>query len=259
MQNKFKLILPYIVLLSSLEFAFANNTSYIALSNHIAKKTQLGIAANNIANINTTGFEADEPIFKSVDLKQSARRSNSFVYVDKTFRGGNKGDIKMTYRPLDVAIAGEGYFKVLTPRGYRYTFNGALFMSSESILVNIDGLPFASQGNQPINIPTDADDIRVGEDGIIYADGEEVDTLGIFSFIEPGNMIKEGNNLYSNDARDVLLDDFTIISGALRSSNVNSTKAMVEMVEFQRSAAMTDNLMSGIADLEKSTITKVTK
>jgi len=254
-----KSVITYLLGLFLCNISYANNTSYIALSNSIARKTQLEVSANNIANVNTIGYEADGVVFKNIDLKQSPARSNSFVYADGTYNSESAGPIKMTHRPLDMAIAGAGYFKVLTPRGERYTLNGAMFVSNDNILVNIEGLPFASRGNQPITIPDDTVDIRVTEDATIYADGEETDVIGIFSFAEPNALIKEGNHLYSSKVRDILLDEFTIISGALRGSNVNSARAMTEMIELQRSSAMTNNLMSNVADLEKSVIAKVAK
>ena len=71
--------------------------------------------------------------------------------------------------------------------------------------------------------------------------------------------MKEGNHLYISRVRDILLDEYTIVSGALRGSNVNSAKSMTEMIELQRSASMTNNLLSNVVELEKSVITKVAK
>ena len=59
--------------------ATANNASYIALSNQIARKTQLEVVSNNVANSNTVGFEQDTILFRNVDLKQGSKRNNSFI------------------------------------------------------------------------------------------------------------------------------------------------------------------------------------
>ncbi|WPY00595.1 Flagellar basal-body rod protein FlgF [Candidatus Trichorickettsia mobilis] len=255
----FRHIIVIIAMLFYCNSAYANNSTYITLSNQIARKTQLAIVANNVANANTTGYEADNVLFKNIDTKQSTKRSNSFVYTEGAYKNGNRGTLQTTNRPMDLAIAGEGYFKILTVQGDRYTLNGGLFINSEYILVNATGLPFASRDGQPILIPVDTQDIRVAADGSIYADEDIIGIIGVFSISDINQLIKEGNNLYSSKVRDVVLDDFTIISGALRSSNVSSTKAMTEMVELQRSLGATNNLMSGIADLERSVITKVAK
>jgi len=266
MQDKSKYINLFIKLVATnllgLFFCYtvsANNSSYIALSNHIAQRTKLEVSANNTANVNTVGYEADGVIFKNIDLKQSSSRSNSFVYADGTYMSEGSGPIKMTHRPLDMAIAGYGYFKIITSRGERYSLNGAAFLNNEYVLVNTDGLPFASRGGQQITLPADTVDVRISEDATVYADGDEIDIIGIFSFVEPNGLVKEGNNLYISRVRDILLDEYTVVSGALRGSNVNSAKSMTEMIELQRSASMTNNLLSNVAELEKSVITKVAK
>jgi flagellar basal-body rod protein FlgF len=158
-----------------------------------------------------------------------------------------------------LAIAGEGYFKVLTPRGDRYTLDGSILINSDYVLVNREGMAFASRDNGPIILPPEVQDITVAQDGTVYANGDEVDIIGIFSFQEPGQLIKEGNSLYSSRVNDILLDEVTVVSGALRNSNVSSAKAITDMVELQRSSSLTNNLMSEIGDLERSVITKIAK
>jgi flagellar basal body rod protein FlgG len=88
---------------------------------------------------------------------------------------------------------------------------------------------------------------------------EEIDRIGVFGFENNASLIKEGNSLYESKEAGTLLAEFTIISGALRESNISSAKSMAEMVELQRSVGMTNNLMSDIADLERSTIAKIAK
>jgi flagellar basal body rod protein FlgG len=249
-----------IFILSSHSYtSVAGNSSYITLSNQMARKNQLHIVTNNIANTKTIGYESDNVLLKNMDQKQSSKRSNSFVYIEGSYKNENSGPLKLTNRDLDLAISGIGYFKILTPRGYRYTLNGAIFLNSDKMLVNSDNMPFSSRDNQPILLPPDSIDVKVSEDGIVYADNEEIDIIGVFTFATNNQLVKEGNSLYNSKEADILMDEFTIISGALRESNVSSTKSLAEMLELQRSSAMTSNLMSDLADLEKSIITKVAK
>ena len=131
------------VLLLQLSFlcnsAKANNASYITLSSQIARKTQLEVIANNVANSNTVGFEQDAVLFRNVDLKQNTKRNNSFVWAETTYRTGDKGGIKITNRPTDIAIGGDGYFKVTTPKGARYTLDGSMLINNQGVLVNSRG------------------------------------------------------------------------------------------------------------------------
>jgi flagellar basal-body rod protein FlgF len=239
--------------------AYANNASYITLSNQIARKTQLDMIANNVANSNTVGFEQDNLLFRAVDVKQNARRNNSFAWAETTYRNGDPGGIKITNRPTDLAIGGEGYFKVATPRGARYTLDGSMVINNQGILVNMNGFPYLSFEGEFIEIAEDFQTIEVASNGAVFVDNEEIGTIGVFGFDTPDPIIKEGGNLYAIQGGDVLLEEFTIISGALKASNVNPTLAMAQMVEMQRSFGLTTDVMTNINETETSAINKLTK
>ena len=110
--NKHKISFYLVIfLLAELLFVcnsvFANNTSYITLSNQIARKRQLEAVANNAANTNTIGYEQDDILLRTVDYKQNSKRDNSFVWAETTYRSGEEGALKVTNRPTDVAIGGD--------------------------------------------------------------------------------------------------------------------------------------------------------
>jgi flagellar basal-body rod protein FlgF len=239
--------------------AMANNSSYITLSSQIARKRQLEIVANNTANINTVGFEQDKILLRPVNVVQNSKRSNSFVWPETTYRSGEQGPIKITNRPTDVAIAGNGYFKLMTPKGPRYTLDGSMFISNQGVLVNSTGYPFLSLDNAPIELPEQYQNLDITRQGLIFIDGDEIAQLGVFEVDPKDSIIKEGNNLYSTVGADRPMEEFTIISGALKGSNVNSTLAMAQMVESQRSYGLITDLMSNVNDVETSAINKLTK
>jgi flagellar basal-body rod protein FlgF len=241
-------------------FCFGNNGYYISLSNHIARKTQFNIVANNTANTNTNGFENDSLVFKNIDKTQSSKKKNSFVRAARVYMDHTQGPLKHTGRNLDLAVGTKGgYFKVLTSKGDRYTLEGACFIDSDYTLVNKEGHPFANRDNAPITIPENVREVIVSENGTIFADQQEIDTIGVFTFPESNKLVKEGNNLYASKIDGIVPDEFVVISGVLRGSNVSSVKAMAEMVELQRSINYSNNLMSQFSDLEKSAISKIAK
>ncbi len=239
--------------------AEANNASYVALSNQIARKAQLEVVSNNVANSNTVGFEQDAVLFRNVNLKQNSKRNNSFAWAETTYRTGDQGGIKVTNRPTDVTIGGEGYLKVATPRGARYTLDGSMLINNQGVLVNSSGYAYLSAENAPIEIPDDFQTIDITQNGSIFVDQEEVGILGVFVFDTADPIIKEGGNLYAIQGNDRVLEEFTIISGALRASNVNSTLAMAQMIEMQRSYGLTTDLMSNVNETETLSIQKLTK
>src|SRR5262249_15367739 len=109
------------------------NALLIGLSRQIVLERQLDVVANNVANLNTTGFKADNSLFEAY-LMPVARenrfnaqdRQVSFVNDRGTWRDQRQSGIQVTGNPLDVAIDGDGYLAVQTPSGERYTRNGAL-------------------------------------------------------------------------------------------------------------------------------------
>jgi len=239
--------------------ASANNASYIALSGQIARKRQLEVVANNVANTNTVGYEQDNILFRNVDVIQNPRRSNSFAWPETTYRSGDQGPIKVTNRPTDLAVVGEGYFKVITPRGPRYTLDGSMMINSQGVLVNSAGYPVLTADNNVIEIPADFQTFEISESGAIFVDNEEIAIIGVFAFDLKDPIIKEGGNLYAIEGNDRVLEEFTIVSGALRSSNVNSALAMSQLVEMQRSYGLTTDLMTNINETDTSAINKLTK
>jgi len=245
------------MLLGFCNTALANNTSYITLSNQIARKRQLEMVANNVANATTVGYEQDDILFRKVDKRQNSHRTNSFVWAETTYKAGESGALKVTNRPTDLAIGGRGYFKVLTPRGERYTLDGSMIINRDNVIVNNEGYPYANADGGIIEIPADFQTIDVTEDGNFFVDAQQIDTIGVFDFAENDPFIKEGNKLYRASGNSILLEDFTIISGALRLSNVSPVMAMAKMVEMQRAVGTTNNLMSDLSDLERSIISKM--
>jgi len=239
--------------------SFANNASYITLSNQMARKRQLEVVANNVANAETIGFQQDEVLLRSAKNKKSSKKSNSFVFAETTYRSGGQGSLKITNRPTDLAIGGDGYFKLITPAGNRYTLDGSMFINNQNLLVNSDGYPYTNNEGQFIEIPEQLQTFEVAQDGAIFVDDEEVGRIGVFGFESEDSLIKEGLRLYKTQGQDAQLEEFTIISGALRTSNVNAALAMARMVEMQRTVGATNNVMSEVSDLEKTVITKITK
>src|SRR6185295_19128609 len=109
------------------------NASLVGLSRQIALQRELDVVANNIANLNTTGFKADNVVFQ--EHLMPAARANQFAAADRqlsfvqdraTWLDLSQGPVLQTGNPLDVSISGNAFLTIQTPRGERYTRNGAL-------------------------------------------------------------------------------------------------------------------------------------
>ncbi len=241
--------------------ASANNALYIATSNDIAKRVQLEVVANNVANGNTIGYEQDSVVFKPIEHKESKSKTDAFVKPEGNYKTGGMGPLKVTGRSLDMAIAGPGYLQVITPRGPRYTLDGSALIDAQYRLVNHDGFPFASQTGQPIVLPENYTAIVITPDGTLYADEQQIDIIGIFDFPAGTEIAREGSSLYYANAVPFILDEeiSRLEMGSLRASNVNSARALTDMIELQRSSETSQKLVTDIANLERRSITSIMK
>src|ERR687888_2108780 len=149
------------------------NSLLIGLSRQVALRRELDVVANNIANLNTTGLKADAAVFEEflmpvarADQFQLPDRRLSFVQDRATWHDLSQGPMQQTGNPLDIAIDGNAFLVVQTPRGERYTRNGALKLNATGQLVTNEGFPVLSNGG-PIQFQTNDKQISISEDGAI--------------------------------------------------------------------------------------------
>ena len=240
--------------------SYSNNAYYITLSNQKARKQDLEIITNNAANANTIGYEEDSAILSNLEVMQNSRKNNSFVFAKNMYKPGDLGALKQTNNPLDLAIVEKDmYFKIATDSGIRYTLNGSMIRNSLGLLVNSEGYTYLSANNDALQVPPEAVDIKVSSDGTIYADGEEVTRVGVAYIQDKNSLIKEAGTLYRSLTPEIPVDEYTIVSGALRTSNVNAARIMGQTIEAQRSFSTTSTLLNEIGELEKQSVSRILK
>src|SRR5205807_10585715 len=134
---------------------------------------ELDVVANNIANLNTTGFKADGNLFEEYimpvarsDRFTSADRRMSFVLDRATWYDLGQGPVQQTGNPLDVAIDGNAFLAVQAPQGERYTRNGALQINAQGELVTSEGYRVQGDGG-PIVFQAQDRDISINSEGAI--------------------------------------------------------------------------------------------
>ena len=251
--------LIYFLLNISSNLIYANNANFIALSNQRMRNQELEIVANNVANANTIGYESDGLLSKNYDFKVSHKIQDSFAISRGTYFRKNQGALKVTNRDLDLAINGDGYFKLVTPHGMRYSLNGNMLINKNGMLVNSVGAAFLSRDAEPIVLPIETSELYINENGMIFADKEEVATIGIFAFAGKYSLRKEGEYLLVADSESIEATNYSIIQGALRGSNIDQTRALSDMVDLQRSVEMTNSIITTIGEMEKSAIQRIGK
>ncbi len=212
----------------------------IAASGMLAQQVRHETIAHNLANADTTGYKADEVVFRTA-LESAIWRHHDPVKgaptptvgtlpfgaeVDSIHTDLRPGAIALTGRPLDVAIDGEGFFVVNTPQGERYTRDGSFRQAGDGTLVTADGMPVLGTRGV-IRSPNAV--LSIAPNGDVLADGQVIDRLRL---VQVQNAVKEGANRYAGNAQP--LQQVSLQVGALERSNVSVVQAMVDMIVAMR-------------------------
>ena len=247
------------------------NTLLIGLSRQVTLERQMDVVANNIANVNTTGFKADRSVFEEY-LMPVAHEDNfvgrdrrlSYVQDRATFHDFSGGPSEQTKNPLDVAIDGGGFLVVQTPAGERYTRDGGLQINNQGQLVNAAGNQVLGTSGPIVFQPTDHD-ISIAADGnVTVVEGTgRIDSvrgkLRLVSFTQAQQLLKEGSNLYSAGEGGGAQPDITskVRQGFIEKSNVNSVTEMSRMIEVTRTYTQIATLLQQQSDLHRTAIEKL--
>src|SRR4051812_11859596 len=137
---------------------------YVGISAQIALEKRLETIANNVANVGTAGFPADAVKFQTLFLR-SAKKSGGFASPGGNYISRQTGAISKTDNPLDVAIAGEGWFAFQTPQGVVYTRDGRMQMTGEGELRTMSGYPMVDPGGATIVLDPNGGEPWIGADG----------------------------------------------------------------------------------------------
>jgi len=255
-----------------------NSGIYTAYSGMQAQADALDVLANNLANVNTTGFKEEKAFFallqQSVGETENHNALQSAVNKPVTARStfnGMTGFIKTSGRDLDIAIEGEGFLVIQAPQGIRYTRNGNLHMNSKGVLTTSDGFPVLGAEKKPITLGPGK--IGISESGIIQLEntGEsgngqenriEVNRLKLVRFENLSSLEKEGSSLFVlRDGQEAALESSAKIrQGCLEASNVNPVQAVVHMVSILRNFEAIQKSMNLITnEMNKQAIEKLSR
>jgi len=190
------------------------------------------IIANNLANAETAGFKKEVPAFSQI-LAQAGDRFKVQEDVDLRI-SFLPGDIRKTGNGLDLAIEGQGFFKIKTPQGVRYTRGGNFTLNKNKVLVNSEGFPVLGEGGE---ITIDGKNVTVKTDGSIAVGPNEVGKIALVTFPDLGVLQKEGHNLLkpADEPEELRVQDPQIFQGALETSNVNPIEEMLDLLDAHRS------------------------
>lgn len=225
-----------------------------------AQQEKIDVTANNLANVNTSGFKKSRVHFQDLIYQTSRAAGTSSaqgtqvptgtqvglgVRTVATSRIFSPGDYTQTGNPLDLTIEGDGFFQIAQPGGeVYYTRSGNFSLNAQGQLVTPDGYLL----DPAVNIPQDATAITIGADGTVsistagQVEASEVGQIQLASFINPGGLESVGRNFYRQSSASGspiisppgLQGLGSIGQGSLEMSNVKVVEEMISLISSQR-------------------------
>lgn len=254
----------------------------IAATGMTAQQLNVEVIANNVANINTTGFkrsraEFTDLIYQAERLQGVPTRGGEAVIPEGAQVGLGarlaairalmmQGPLASTGNKLDLALSGRGWFQVLGPNDeILYTRAGAFSTNGDGLLVTPNGDAVEPQ----ITVPQNTRDIRVNESGEVFAfidnqtDPQLIGQLQLANFANEAGLEPLGDNLFRETTAsgapvvgDPQEPGFArVLQGYLEDSNVNPVKEITELISAQRAYEMNSKVIQAADDMF-ATVTK---
>ncbi|NUR12516.1 MAG: flagellar basal-body rod protein FlgG [Mesorhizobium sp.] len=253
---------------------------HTAATGMAAQELNVQVISNNIANLRTTGFKKQTAAFQDL-IYEHVRRvgaqasdQGTIVPVGVDIGGGVKtvgtprsmtqGTLSQTGNDLDLAVSGEGFFKILMPDGtYQYTRDGTFQMDNQGRVVTAQGNPV-----QPtITIPNNASGLAVNEQGQVSVTlpGSSTSTIlgqiGLTRFINKAGLQPVGSNQFTETPSSGPPQDGTantegygkITQGSLEQANVDVVSEMSDLIAAQRAYEMNAKVISAADQMMQST------
>jgi flagellar basal-body rod protein FlgF len=227
---------------------------YTAAAGAIAMEERLSVISNNLANVNTTGFKKDAVSYQDFqkELDASMLYPGQFqatpvdVVIGRQYIDSTQGGFRDTGNPLDVAIAGEGFFAVSTPDGIRYTRAGDFTLSPEGLLVTGQGYTVQGQGG---DITIGSGKVVIEANGAVMVNGVAADRLQVVS-IEQEGLERQGNSLYAprQGYAAGTVENPEVRQGFIEASNVDPIIEMVGLISTQRAYESFQKVIRAVND-----------
>jgi flagellar basal-body rod protein FlgG len=243
---------------------------WIAKTGLEAQQTRMSVTANNLANVNTTGFKSSRAVFEDLLYQnngQAGAQSSEGTQLNSGLMTGTgvrvvateklftQGNLVQTGNSLDMAIEGRGFFQILMPDGsLGYSRDGTFQINSQGEIVTSKG--FALQPG--ITVPQDAQSVTIGSDGTVSvtqpgsATPTQIGTVQLADFVNPAGLQPIGQNLFLETGSSGTPQTGTagqnglgtLSQGMLETSNVNTVEELVNMIETQRAYEMNSKAIS---------------
>ena len=244
---------------------------WIAKTGLDAQQTQLDVISNNLANVSTNGYKRSRAVFEDL-LYQNIRPAGAQADQENqvptglaigtgvkpvaTVRNFTQGTLQLTGNSLDMAINGNGFFRIQMGEGIAYTRDGSFQLNNQGQIVTSNGMLL----DPGIEVPPDAQALVVAQDGTVTAtlveNGQQVvqelGQLQLSTFINPAGLAPLGQNLFAETAASGAPEDLApgtqgaglINQGYVEVSNVNVVEELVSLIQTQRAYEINSRAIS---------------
>ncbi len=222
---------------------------YAACAGLLAQSDALDLTANNLANLNTTGYKGQLQFYRSLDasmanhhLSPLNQAVNNYGVLGGAALDLKTGEFQKTGNELDLAMEGSGFFVIKTPAGTRYTRNGNFHTDQAGNLQTATG--DAVMGDLgPVQLPGGT--FTISSDGTISQGGAVIATLKLVNFKPATTMVPEGHSYYqAPTTAELPADDPRLTQGSLESSNMNPVAGTISLMTLQRHAQLLEQAIS---------------
>ncbi len=237
----------------------------------LRQERKLEVIANHLANANTAGFKADMLSFYQINADSPQNCAGSCpppctpeqpcpfprpvnTVLPELSIDLSQGAFQTTGNKLDLAISEEGFFKINTLQGTRYTRNGNFTVDQNGRLVDQNGNPVQGKGGE---IVIEGTDIFINETGEVFVDGASVGIVDVVTFDSPELLQKEGASLFvytGNPGEERTPPAVFVNQGALEKSNISVVTEMTKMIETQRMFEMYQKMILTFDEMNSKSI-----
>lgn len=244
---------------------------YTLASGMLTQQRKIDISSNNISNMNTAGYKKEQAVtsnfgsllinkYKQNGINEEATPIDN-VSIIRTIEENNtihsQGSLEETGSNTDFAIRGSGFFAVDNNGQIVYTRNGSFNIDEEGYLT-LQGTGRVQGEFGEIYVGTDKFDFS--EDGSIIVEGEAIDNIAVYDFLDYNSLNKYKEGMFVSDTEPELVEYPTIVNKTIERSNVNVTEELTGIMASQRAlqtAAQAMKLYDMIQDKAVNEIGKI--
>lgn len=227
---------------------------YTAYTGMLNEQKRLDVISNNLANATTVGYKQENVTNQSFDsvFTQKVKDESEYynnkrigsltpgVKLGEAYSDYGQGSLKQTGNTYNMGIEGKGFFQVAVTdkagnQSMKYTRDGSFTMTNDGHIVDTNGNRLQGESGD-IQVPVDASNVSISEDGSIFADGQYINKVKVTDFENYDYLTKYGDNLYDTvEGANEIASTAILHQGFTEQSNVNVVSEMVRMITVTRS------------------------